>query len=94
MKQTLEEDARIIKALSRLFGADVVEQARRIDIADLNLNEEMTRCIASGINRLKDLKADPAAQTDLVKGMEPGARLLLCMWIMDMELLDRIQKRP
>jgi hypothetical protein len=76
-----------------LFGRDTVEQARQIDIIDLNLNEEMTKCIANGVSGLKALKRDPAAQRNLIGDMEAGARLILCMWIMDMGLLEKIQER-
>ena len=93
LKQSVRDDEHTRRELEYLFGPQVVEQARQIDIADLNLNEEMTKCIATGVSDLKKFRSDPAAQIRLVHAMEPGARLLLCMWIMDMELLDRIQIR-
>ena len=76
-----------------LFGQETVLQARELDIADLNLNEEIVACISGGIRTLKELQGNPAAQVRFINGMEPGARLLLCMWIMDMGLLNKIQKR-
>ena len=94
LRQSMEEDERITEELAILFGRDTVNLARQIDIIDLNLNEEMTKSITSGVSKLKELKSDPVAQIRLIKGMEAGARLILCMWIMDMGLLDKIQVRP
>ena len=77
--------------LAFLFGRETVELAGQIDIADLNLNEKMTDSITAGVRKLKELKDDPGAQVNLIKAMDQGARLLLCMWIMDMDLLDKIR---
>lgn len=93
LARSVQEEERLKAELTVLFGGETVALACQIDIADLNLNEEMTRCIAAGIKQLKQLKHDPQAQVDLVSGMEQGARLLLCMWIMDMDLLEKIQNR-
>lgn len=81
------------RELSVLFGRDIVEQARLIDVVDLNLDERMTASISEGLTRLKQQRYDPAAQKALVAVMEPGERLLLCMWIMEMDLLEKIQSR-
>lgn len=80
--------------LTYLFGVATVEQASMIDVVDLNLDERMTACIADGINRLKNLHHSPADQLELVRSMEAGQRLLLCMWIIEMDLLNKIQSRP
>ena len=76
--------------LTDLFGSDIVEQAGLIDAADLNLDERMTACITEGLTRLKQLRNDPASQRALLADMEPGEKLLLCMWIMEMDLFDKI----
>jgi len=91
LMQSIEDYERINNELSFLFGKEIVDQARQIDIADLNFNDEMTGTISAGIRQLKKLKHDPNAQKDLVTEMEPGTRLVLCMWIMDMGLLEKIQ---
>lgn len=77
--------------LARLFGQDTVNQARLIDAAHLNLDDSMTACITAGLNRLKQTRNDPAAQGAVISAMQPGERLLLCMWAMEMELLDKIR---
>lgn len=83
----------LARELSFLFGEDIVGQARLIDIADLNLTDEMTTCIGEGIRQLKQLKHDPEEQWQWVSEQAQGLRLLLCLWIMDMDILDKIQTR-
>lgn len=91
LRLSMEEEERRIKYLSLVFGEDTVAQARQIDVADLNMNDKMMATISDGVRKLKALKADPDAQINLVSGLEPGARLVLCMWIMDMGLVDKIR---
>ena len=92
--RSMEEYERSNDELAFLFGRETVEQADQLDIADLNLNDEIVACIAGGIRTLKELQDNPGAQVNFVNGLEPGARLLLCMWVMDMGLLEKIRKRP
>ena len=77
--------------LSSLFGSDTVEQACLIDVADLNLDEHMISCITNGLTRLKQMRNNPDAQISHVRTMEPGERLLLCMWILEMDLQEKIR---
>lgn len=93
LEHSIERQALIARELSWLFGEDIFEQASHIDIAEINMSQEITSSIATGIKQLKELKNDPVAQKDLVESMEAGTRILLCLWILDMELLDRIQGR-
>ena len=91
--RSMEEYERSNHELAFLFGRETVEQADQLDIADLNMNEEIVACIADGIRTLKELQDNPGAQVNYVNGLDPGARLLLCMWVMDMGLLNKIRKR-
>ncbi len=91
--QSMEDYERTSEELAFLFGRETVEQADQLDIADLNLNEEIVACIAGGIRTLKELQDNPGAQVNYVNGLQPGARLLLCLWVMDMGLLEKIRKR-
>ena len=77
--------------LSFLFGQELVEQAEQIDIVDLNLNDDITKAISTGIKQLKTLRNKPDAQLEFINGLPPGSRIVLCMWIMEMDLLDKIQ---
>ncbi len=92
--QTVEENERLNEELAFLFGKETVNQARKIDIVDLNMNKEMMDSISTGVRKLKELKHNPNAQLNLVNELQPGARLVLCMWIMDMGLLEKIQTHP
>ena len=89
----MEDYERSNDELAFLFGRDTVEQAGQLDIADLNMNDEIVACIAGGIRTLKELQDNPGAQVNFVNSLEPGARLLLCLWVMDMGLLEKIHKR-
>ncbi len=91
--EDISEHESLARELSFLFGGDIVEQVRLIDIADLNLTDEMTTSIGEGIRQLKQLKHDPEAQRQWVSGQAPGLCLLLCLWVMDMDILDKIQTR-
>lgn len=93
LSESIEISRRQNEELSFLFGEETVEQANQIDIIDLNLNKDITETISKGVNQLKTLKNNPDAQLKLIKEMAPGARIVLCMWIMEMELLDKIQVR-
>lgn len=89
----ITEHESLARELSFLFGKDIVEQARLIDIADLNFTDEMTESIGVGIRKLKQLRDHPMAQRQWVSEQAPGLSLLLCLWIMDMNILDKIQIR-
>ena len=91
IEKEIEDAAATNKELSYLFGENIVEQSRLIDVAQLNLTDEMTANIGTGLNKLKKLKDNPKAQRDWVDEQLPGTQLLLCLWIMDMELLSKIQ---
>lgn len=91
LRQSMEEEECRIRELAMLFGADTVAQATQIDVADLNMNEKMTAAISQGVRKLKALREDPDAQAEMIKGMDPGSRLVLCMWIMDMGLVGKIR---
>ncbi len=93
LSESIEVSRRQNEELSFLFGEETVEQANQVDIVDLNLNKDITDTISKGVNQLKTLKNNPDAQLKLIKEMTPGARIVLCMWIMEMGLLDKIQVR-
>ncbi len=84
------EKSRVIQKLGYLFGKEIVEQAELIDIADLNVSDDITRCISKGVVQLKKLKGNTDAQCALINKMSEGEKLILCMWIMEMDLLDKL----
>ena len=58
--QDITEHESLARELSFLFGGDIVEQARLIDIADLNFTDEMTASIGEGIRHLTQEERDEA----------------------------------
>ena len=92
LDQSREDHERAREELAVLFGQETVEQASQLDIADLHLNDEIVASISNGIRTLKELQHN-SAQVSFVNSLEPGARLLLCMWIMDIGLLTKIRQR-
>ena len=89
--QDIAAEETLERELSFLFGEDIVEQAKLIDIADLNMTDDMAHEIGEAVRHLKVLQHDPGAQQIWVSKQPPGLRLLLCLWIMDMDLLDKIR---
>ena len=81
----------LINELSFLFGKEIVSQAEQIDIADINLNQDIVDCIAAGVKKLKQFKGRPKEQQEFISGLTVGEKLILCLWIKDMDLLDKIQ---
>ena len=91
LKQEVAREESQAHELAFLFGEEIVEQARLIDIGMLNITDEMTAAIGEGIRQLKQLRNDPEAQRQWIEKQEAGLRLLLCLWIMDMGLLEKIK---
>ena len=92
LKQEVAREESQAHDLAFLFGEEIVEQARLIDIGMLNITDEMTAAIGQGIKKLKQLKNESEAQRQWIEKQEAGVRLLLCLWIMDMGLLEKIRK--
>ena len=76
--------------LRSLFGSAIVEQAKLIDVVDLNLDDKMTACITAGVTALKQRRGDATGLRRYVESLQPGEQLLLCMWILEMELTDKL----
>lgn len=93
LNNDVEASEQLNRELSYLFAKDVLEQSSHIDIVDLNLNQAMTDSISGGVKKLKELKSQPQAQLKLVSSMTPGEKIVLCMWIKEMGLLEKIQDR-
>lgn len=86
-----QQQLNLHKELSFLFGEETVEQAEIIDVVDLQLNNDMTQCISRGVTRLKQLKDMPDAQQKFIRELNPAEQLLVCMWVMEMNLIDKLR---
>ena len=93
ISQDIAAEEKLARELTCLFGRETVEQAQLLDVASLSMGDEITREIADGVKKLKQLRGNNDAQVNYVRELRPGTRLLLCMWIMDMSLLDSIQEQ-
>ena len=89
----IDQADKLRSELSVLFGEETVDLASQLDIADLNVKDEIVKDIGVGVGELKKLKGNANAQVEFIQKLEQGSKLLLCMWIMDMDLLDKIQTR-
>lgn len=85
------ENKRVCMELANLFGEEIVQQAALIDIAEINISDDMTSCISDGVIQLKKLKGKTESQRALIEKLSQGEKLVLCLWIMDMGLLDKLQ---
>ncbi len=86
-----EQDEQTSAFLSRLFGEQTLRLTRRLDVADLHINDAMTQSIGASVSELKRLKGDVSGQKAYIAGLEEGARLLLCLWVTDMALHERLR---
>ena len=94
LEDSISAHQNLIEELSFLFGKDLVMQVEQIDIADINLNQDIIECISAGVKQLKALKHNPQAQVDYLASLNAGEQLVLCLWIKDMDLLEKIQDHP
>ena len=93
LDDSINAHQQLLEELSFLFGKDLVMQVEEIDIADINLNQDIIECISAGVKQLKELKHKPQAQLDYLASLTAGEQLVLCLWIKDMDLLEKIQVR-
>ena len=76
--------------LACLFGKKTVTRAKRTDIVDLRVDADFMDGIADTAGQLLEAKDNPRKQRRLVGSMDQDKRLVLCMWVMDMEMTDRL----
>lgn len=73
-----------------LFGRELVEQASRTDPADLEVSAALMDAVHDAADRLLASSCQPKLQRDIVAGLEPQARLVLCMWLTDLGLASTL----
>jgi len=82
--------SRLETELACLFGRETVTQARCTDIADLELDAVFMDGIAETAGQLIQAKGQPRDQRALVEGMGRDKRLVLCMWLIDTDMADKL----
>ena len=78
------------RELVSLFGADMVSKAQATDVAGLSLSAELMDAVHDAADRLLTVAGRPEEQRRIVSELPSLTRLVLCMWIMDMELAARL----
>ena len=75
----------IERELAALFGCSVVEQAGATDPAGLTVSADFMDRVHDAADSLLS-RHGPQEQRAFVEGLEPDTRLVLCMFIQDLEL--------
>lgn len=86
----LMREQRIDNELAALFGRDLVEQAKQTDPADLLLSDSLMVEVYTAADELLARAGEPVAQRSVVRRLSEGTRLVLCMWIHDLDLAAKI----
>ena len=79
--------SRLERELTALFGGELFKRAKATDPADLDLSEELMDAVHDAADHLLDHADDPAMQRVLVMALPADVRLVLCMWLFDLELV-------
>lgn len=85
--------SRLERELTALFGRDLLKQAKAIDPADLELSEELMDAVHDAADHLLDHAGNPAMQRVVVMALPADVRLVLCMWLFDLELVATLTAR-
>ena len=78
------------RELSALFGKELVDRARFTDPAELDLSAELMDTVWTGADQLLRDAGNPTVQRAFVEQLPDAVRLVLCMWIMDLELAGKL----
>lgn len=85
--------SRLERELSALFGHELFKQATATDPADLALSAELMDAVHDAADSLLEYASDPKMQRVIVKALSADVRLVLCMWIHDLDLAVTLTAR-
>jgi hypothetical protein len=88
-KRTRKMDAE----LAVLFGDVTVRIARMVDPVMLALSADLMDRVHDGADALLARSGRPDAQRRYVAGLPSDVRLILCMWMMDLDLAAKLTAR-
>ena len=88
-KRTRKMDAE----LAVLFGDVTVRIARMVDPVMLALSADLMDRVHDGADALLARSGRPGAQRRYVAGLPSDVRLILCMWMMDLDLAAKLTAR-
>ena len=81
------------QAIRRLFGDVVCSVAAVTDAATLDLSVGLMDRVHDGADALLKLSQHPGEQMRYVSELPFDVRLVLCMWLLDCELADKLAQR-
>lgn len=84
--------SRLEAELVSLFGREVVAEASRADPEQLEVDAELVDEVHHAADELLRHRY-PKEQRQVVAGLEPRVRLLLCLWVRDIGLAGAIMDR-
>lgn len=79
--------------LKAIFGRSLVCKASATDPADLELTAAAMQAVQRAADDLLDRIGDTNSQGLVVEQMDPGTRLALCMWMLDLSLGPKLAAR-
>lgn len=88
-KRTGKMDAELVA----LFGDVTVKIGRMVDPAMLALSADLMDRVHDGADALLARSGRPDAQRRYVAGLPSDVRLILCMWMMDLDLAAKLTAR-
>lgn len=78
------------RELAALFGEDCLAQARVTDPADLHLTADLMETVWDAADDLLRDAGNPEKQRATIAAIPEGTRLVLCMWVLDLELAGKL----
>jgi hypothetical protein len=81
------------QAIKRLFGEVVCSVAAGTDAATLDLSAGLMDRVHDGADALLAMRQHPDEQMRYVSELPFEVRLLLCMWLLDCDLADKLANR-
>ena len=85
--------SRLEQELATLFGREVLKQAKATDPVHLDLSAEQMDAVHDAADHLLENAGDPMMQRALVMALPADIRLVLCMWIYDLDLAATLTAR-
>ena len=81
------------QAIRRLFGEVVCSVAAVSDAATLDLSSGLMDRVHDGADALLAMRHHPDEQMRYVSELSFDVRLVLCMWLLDCDLADKLASR-
>ena len=78
------------REIKRLFGEPVAFLAQITDPATLDLSASLMDRVHDGADALLTMRGNLAEQHRYISGLPFDVRLVLCMWLMDMNLAAKL----